>query len=80
MRPLTHHYTPFTVDRVQAIRMTREMTVAEAKTKLFEKTTTKKKGVSRKGKVNKVVLDAKSRDALASMDPATRAFLESQMK
>lgn len=79
MKPVTPHFEPFTVERVQSIRTLREAGLL----KLFDNRSKKfsKKGVSakRKGRSKKVELNAKSRAALAGLDPATRAFLEANM-
>lgn len=76
MRPVTHKLKPFTLERVPSIRMTRELSIADAKLKLVKKKT--KKGTSKK-KGKKVELNANARALLAGMDPATRAFLEGQL-
>jgi len=59
-----------------AIRMSRELGLAEGR----EKLTKKKRGKSTTTrKTKKVELNAKARAAMAGLDPATRAFLEAQM-
>ena len=83
MKPVTHHITPFTIDRVDSIRLLREVRFLEFTTgsKTKKKGTLKSKGQGRKGKgkTKKVELTAKSREALAGLDPETRAFLEANM-
>ena len=81
MKPVTHHITPFTIDRVDSIRLLREVRFLEFTTgsKTKKKGTPKSKGRKGKGKTKKVELNAKSREALAGLDPETRAFLEANM-
>ena len=62
--------------------MSRELTLGENRAEAIGKGHKRKRsttGVTKKRKP-KVVLDAKAQKQLEGLDPATRAFLESQMK
>jgi hypothetical protein len=83
MKPVTHHIKPFTVDRVQAIRISREITLADGRQQAVGKGHAKKRsksGSSTKPRKPKVVLDTRAQKQLEGLDPATRAFLEKAMK
>lgn len=76
MRPITHHIKLFTLERVVSIRLNRELSIGDERTKFITKKSKKSSTVK---KVKKIELNAKARAAMESMDPATRAFLEAQM-
>jgi len=79
MKPVTPHFVPFVVDRMESIRSLREIGLLRLHEGHRKKTS--KKGVSSKsrGRTKKVELNAKARTALAGLDDATRAFLEANM-
>lgn len=80
MKPVTHHMTPFTPDRIRAIRLAREIAIGEARMAMMNKGK-RKKGTSAKskGRVRKAILDPKARQALANADPELKAFLEANL-
>lgn len=81
MRPVTHKLIPFTPDQVPSIRLHREKVLAEGLESLGKGHKKKRSGTgTKKQRTQKVMLDAKAREQLASLDPATRAFLEKAMK
>ncbi len=80
MKPVTHHITLFSISRVPAIRLARELAIGEARTAAMTKHTRKKGSSAKsKGRVRKAILDPKARAALAGADPELRAFLEANL-
>ena len=80
MKPVTHHMTPFTISRIAAIRLAREIGIGEARTAAMTKGRKKKGPTTKsKGRVRKAILDPKARAALAAADPELRAFLEANL-
>jgi hypothetical protein len=88
LKPVTHHLIPFTLDRVQSIRINREITLAEGLIYAVGKGHKKKKGATtgttrttkKRNLKPKIVLDTQAQKQLEGLDAATRAFLEKAMK
>lgn len=78
MKPVTHHIKPFTLERLPAIRMSRELTLAEGRDQGLGKGHKKKRSSTgtTKRKARKVQIDATVAKKLEGLDPAMQAFLK----
>jgi len=77
MKPYTHHFRPFTIDRIPGIRLNRELGLQEARDNLINKKSKKKSGAkTTKTKKKKYTLTSKSKAALESATPEVRAMFE----
>lgn len=78
MKPLTRNFKPFMDERIQSIRMSRELDLADFRDGAISrrKKTRKTSGAKGTKRRKKVQLKTETRSALEKLDPATRAFLE----
>jgi hypothetical protein len=84
MKPVTHHIKPFSLERLQDIRMKREFTLAEGRDeglgKGHKKSRKGTKSGTSKRKAPKVKIDANVAKKLEGLDPAMQAFLKKALQ
>lgn len=78
MKPYTHHFKPFTIDRIPGIRLNRELGLQEARDSLIKKKTKRTSSGTkspRKSK-KKLVMTPKARAAYDAASPEVQAMFK----